>query len=98
MTPAEAAWRLLRVLQARFERSRTGGEVPQPDLAAGGNAWLHHWLEPVIGQHAAEAVLSHGTEITLVAIAVVVAATGMIAAWRMLKLDALVPARSAPAE
>ena len=41
MTPAEAAWRLLRVLQARFERSRTGGEVPPPDLALAGNAWLH---------------------------------------------------------
>ena len=41
MTPAEAAWRVLRALQARIERSRTGGEVPPPDLALAGNPWLH---------------------------------------------------------
>ncbi|HEX6529038.1 MAG TPA: heparinase, partial [Burkholderiales bacterium] len=42
MTPAEAAWRVLRALQARFERSRFGAErpVPAPDLAYSGNPWI----------------------------------------------------------
>ena len=93
----EAPWIMTGPLLVLGVLSAAGGLLNWPELF-GGNAWLHHWLEPVIGQHAAEAVLSHGTEITLVAIAVVVAAAGIIAAWRMLKLDALVPARSAPAE
>ena len=45
-----------------------------------------------------EAHLSTGLEWTLVAIAVGVAVTGIVGAWRLLKPEALVPARAAPAE
>ena len=93
----EAPWVMTGPLVVLGILSAAGGLLNWPAIW-GGNAWLHHWLEPVIGPHATEAALSHGTEITLVAIAVVVAATGIIAAWRMLKPAALVPARSAPAE
>ena len=41
MSAAELAYRLLRALQARAERSRGAREVPQPQLARSGNAWLH---------------------------------------------------------
>ncbi len=46
----------------------------------------------------AEAHLSTSMEWTLVAIAVAVAVTGIVGAWRLLKPEALVPARAAPAE
>jgi hypothetical protein len=43
MTPAEVASRVLRLLQARAERSGWFGAqtVPEPDLAASSNNWLH---------------------------------------------------------
>ena len=41
MSPAELAYRLLRAVQARAERSRAAREVPRPRLAASGNPWLH---------------------------------------------------------
>ena len=42
MTPAEVANRVLRVMQARAERSGLFGarRVPEPDLAAAGNPWV----------------------------------------------------------
>jgi NADH-quinone oxidoreductase subunit L len=67
----------------------------------GGGARLHHWLEPVTAAGAAllpEAHLSASVEWTLVAIAVAVAATGIVGAWRILKPESLVPASRAPAE
>jgi hypothetical protein len=43
MTPAEVAYRTVRAVQARAERSGLIGspEVPAPDLAARPNPWLH---------------------------------------------------------
>lgn len=42
MSPAEVGYRLLRALQARTERARTGRAVPQPDLAFAGNPWVRN--------------------------------------------------------
>ena len=40
MTPAEAVYRLLRAIQARFERRLLDRAVPPPDAAHCGNAWI----------------------------------------------------------
>jgi hypothetical protein len=40
LSAAEIAYRVLRALQARAERSRAAREVPPPDLAFSGNPWL----------------------------------------------------------
>ena len=43
MTPAEVANRVVRLLQARAERSGllVGKSVPHPDLAPAANPWVH---------------------------------------------------------
>jgi NADH-quinone oxidoreductase subunit L len=66
-----------------------------------GHEWLVHWLEPVTslgGEYLVEAHLGAGTEWTLLALATVIAAVGMIGAWQLLRPAALKPAREAPAE
>jgi NADH-quinone oxidoreductase subunit L len=96
----EAPWVMTGPLVVLGVLSAVGGVLNVPELW-GGNAWLHHWLEPVTKPGAAllpEAHLSPATEWTLVAIAVAVAATGIVGAWRLLKPEVLVPARIAPAE
>ena len=96
----EAPWVMTGPLVVLGVLSAVGGILNVPELW-GGTAWLHHWLEPVTKPGASllpEAHLSHATEWTLVAIAVAVAASGIVGAWRLLKPEALVPARSAPAE
>jgi NADH-quinone oxidoreductase subunit L len=96
----EAPWVMTGPLVVLGALSAAGGLLNMPELW-GGSAWLHHWLEPVTKAGAAllpEAHLSHATEWTLVAIAVAVAVTGIVGAWRLLKPEALVPARNAPAE
>jgi NADH-quinone oxidoreductase subunit L len=77
-----------------------GGALNIPPLFGGG-AFLEHWLEPVTAaalriQPAVE--VAHATEWTLVAGAVLVAALGIAAALRLLRPEALVPARIAPPE
>ena len=77
-----------------------GGALNVPELF-GGNAFLEHWLEPVTSlahrlQPAVE--VAHATEWALVAGAVLVAALGIVGAFRLLKPEALVPARLAPPE
>jgi len=96
----EAPWVMTGPLVVLGVLSAAGGLINIPELWGGG-AWLHHWLEPVTRAGAAvlpEAHLSPATEWALVAIAVAVAGTGIVAAWRLLKPEALVPARAAPAE
>jgi NADH-quinone oxidoreductase subunit L len=96
----EAPWIMTAPLVVLGVLSAAGGLLNVPALW-GGNAWLHHWLEPVTkaASDLAPAVhLSHSTEWLLVGIAVAVAVTGIVAAWRLLKPAGLVPARSAPAE
>jgi NADH-quinone oxidoreductase subunit L len=80
--------------------SLAGGLLNVPELYHG-NAWLHHWLEPVAAPGAALAPATHlatGTEWLLVGIAVATATAGMVGAWRLLKPAGLVPARRAPEE
>jgi len=96
----EAPWVMTGPLLLLGVLSAVGGVINTPELWSGG-AWLHHWLEPVTKAGAAllpEAHLSHAAEWTLVAIAVAVAVTGIVGAWRLLKPEALVSARAAPPE
>ena len=96
----EAPWVMTGPLVVLGVLSAAGGLINLPELWSG-SAWLHHWLEPVTRAGAAllpEAHVSTATEWALVAIAVGVAITGIVGAWRLLKPEALVPARAAPAE
>ena len=96
----EAPWIMTGPLLVLGVLSAVGGAINIPELYHG-TAWLHHWLEPVTAQGAAllpEAHLSHTTEWILVGVAVAVAVTGIAAAWRLLKPEALVPAATAPEE
>ncbi|HUL04570.1 MAG TPA: NADH-quinone oxidoreductase subunit L [Gemmatimonadales bacterium] len=77
-----------------------GGALNVPHLF-GGHAMLEHWLEPIT--HGAAGLrglpeLGRATQWFLVVVAVAVAAAGMVAAWRLLPFERLVPARVAPPE
>jgi NADH-quinone oxidoreductase subunit L len=77
-----------------------GGVLNVPALVGGGQ-WLHHWLEPVTAGGAGyleEVHLEHAIEWRLIGGAVAIALVGIMAAWRLLTPEALVPARMAPAE
>ena len=77
-----------------------GGALNVPELF-GGKAFLEHWLEPVTSvAHRLRPALEVATttEWTLVAGAVLVAALGIVGAFRLLKPEALVPARLASPE
>ena len=82
--------------------ARGGGRRAQPAAAARWHrAPLEHWLEPVTEASArmsAAPTLSHGVEWALIVLAVAIAVTGIVAAWRLLPFERLVPARQAPAE
>jgi NADH-quinone oxidoreductase subunit L len=96
----EAPWIMTGPLLVLGLLSAAGGLINVPELF-GGNAWLHHWLEPVTQGGAAllpETHLSHSTEWALIGIAVVIAALGIVGAWRLLKPEGLVPAPKAPEE
>ncbi len=96
----EAPWIMTAPLVVLGLLSAVGGLLNVPELYHG-NAWLHHWLEPIARPSAAllpEVHLSSGTEWMLVAFAVAVAVTGIVGAWQLLKPESLVPARDAPPE
>ena len=96
----EAPWIMTGPLVVLGVLSLAGGLLNVPELYKG-NAWLHHWLEPVTAPGAAllpETHVSHGTEWMLVGVAVLVAITGIVGAWRLLKPENLVPASRAPEE
>jgi len=97
----EAPWIMTGPLLLLGVLSAAGGVINIPELYHG-NAWLHHWLEPITQPGAAlappEAHLSPGTEWLLIGIAVAVAVTGIVGAWQLLKPQALVPAPQAPEE
>ncbi|HWC72601.1 MAG TPA: NADH-quinone oxidoreductase subunit L [Gemmatimonadales bacterium] len=96
----EAPWIMTAPLVVLGILALAGGLLNVPELYHGGTR-LHHWLEPVTQAGAAlnpEAHLGTATEWMLVGIAVVVAVVGIVGAWRLLKPEELVPARSAPAE
>ena len=96
----EAPWIMTGPLLVLGLLSAAGGLLNVPELF-GGSAWLHHWLEPVTQGGAAllpETHLSHATEWMLIGVAVVVALTGIVGAWRLLRPESLVPASKAPEE
>jgi len=75
-----------------------GGALNIPPLFGGG-ARLEHWLAPVTGAALTPpAEAPPATEWALVGAAVLVAALGIAAAFRILKPEALAPARLAPPE
>jgi len=96
----EAPWIMTGPLVVLGILSVAGGLLNIPELYKGG-AWLHHWLEPVTAPGAALLPATHvsqGTEWILVGVAVAVAITGIVGAWRLLKPEQLVPAARAPEE
>ena len=97
---SEAPWIMTAPLLVLGLLSLAGGLLNVPELYHG-NAWLHHWLEPIGRSSAAllpETHLASNTEWILVGIAVAAAAIGIVGAWRLLNLETLVPARGAPPE
>jgi NADH-quinone oxidoreductase subunit L len=96
----EAPWIMTAPLLVLALLSVVGGALNIPALYHG-NAWLEHWLAPVTRSSAPllpEVHLSTGSEWLLVGIAVATAVIGIVGAWRLLKPEALVPARAAPEE
>ena len=96
----EAPWVMTAPLLVLGLLTLLGGGLNFPPLFGGG-AVLEHWLEPVTtaaDQLRPPLAAAAGTEWGLVAAAVLVAALGMFAAFRLLKPAALVPARLAPPE
>ena len=96
----EAPWIMTGPLVVLAVLSVIGGLLNVPALYHGGE-WLQHWLEPVVQPSAAllpEAHLSSSTEWMLVGVAVATAIIGIVGAWRLLKPERLVAARSAPEE
>ncbi len=96
----EAPWVMTAPLVVLGALTVLGGALNVPQLFGGG-AFLHRWLEPVttVGDRLQPAVeLSPTTDWALVLGAVAVAALGIAGALRLLKPEALVPARLAPPE
>jgi NADH-quinone oxidoreductase subunit L len=96
----EAPWVMTGPLLVLGLLAAVGGVMNIPELMHG-TTWLHHWLEPVTAAGAALApspALAPATEWMLMGVAVVIAASGIFAAVRMLDLTALVPARAAKPE
>ncbi len=96
----EAPWVMTGPLVVLGIGSVVAGVINLPAVLPG-SGWLHHWLEPVTelgSRYLPEAHLSHSTEWTLLGLATLVAALGIIGAWRLLKPARLVPARDAPVE
>src|SRR5205814_3819614 len=94
----EAPWSMTGPLVLLGVLSAAGGVLNLPELVGGGRR-LQHWLEPVTRAGAAllpEAHVGAATEWTLIGIAVVVALTGIVGAMRLLRPEALVPAKEAP--
>ena len=96
----DAPWVMTGPLVALALGAVAAGAVNLPAVLPG-HEWLADWLEPVTfmgGQFMVEGHLSAATEWTLLGLATVIAAVGMIGAWQLLKPAALKPAREAPAE
>ena len=77
-------------------RTVLGGARNLPHVAT-----LHHWLEPITRRAteiAGALEASTGLEVGLMALAVVIAVTGIVLATRLLKPAELLPADQAPAE
>jgi NADH-quinone oxidoreductase subunit L len=94
----EAPWVMTGPLLVLGVLAAAGGALNIPTLL-GGTAFLERWLEPVTDASShigAVPELGAGVEWALIGVAVVIALGGMLAAWRLLPLERLVPARQAP--
>ena len=77
-----------------------GGALNLPAYIGGHHA-LDHWLEPALepAYHFLKVELPpHATELMLVAVAVLVALTGLVLGFRRTLASGIVPAREAPPE
>src|SRR5690348_1232488 len=95
----EAPWMMTGPLVVLGVLAAVGGALNVPAIVGGG-ARLERWLAPVTSAGAAllpAGEVSPGTEWTLLGVAVLIAAAGIVGAFRLLDLNALVPACSAPA-
>jgi NADH-quinone oxidoreductase subunit L len=101
----EAPWTMTAPIVVLGVLSAIGGAINLPALLHLPEGWtggLEHWLDPVVGEaalrmtHGTAAEIPHGTELTLVAIAIVVAVGGVLFAVARLKPAALVPKAEAP--
>jgi NADH-quinone oxidoreductase subunit L len=101
----EAPWTMTAPIVVLGVLSALGGAINLPALLHLPEGWtggLEHWLDPVVGEaalrmtHGTAAEIPHGTELTLVAIAIVVAVGGVLFAVARLKPAALVPKAEAP--
>jgi NADH-quinone oxidoreductase subunit L len=96
----EAPWVMTGPLVVLAVGSIVAGVINLPAILPA-SGWLHHWMEPVTelgARYLPELHLSHRTEWALVGLATVVAALGIVAAWRLLAPARLKPAREAPEE
>jgi NADH-quinone oxidoreductase subunit L len=96
----EAPWVMTGPLIVLALGSALGGLLNLPAVLPGAG-WLHHFLEPVTEGSAAylpELHLEHGTEWTLLGLATLIAALGILGAWQLLKPARLLAAREAPTE
>jgi NADH-quinone oxidoreductase subunit L len=96
----EAPWSMTGPLLVLGALTVAGGALNVPPLLGGG-ASLEHWLDPVTAAASRVSPLvevPHATEWALVVGAVIVAVLGIMGAVRLLRPEALVPARAAPPE
>ncbi len=96
----EAPWVMTGPLVVLGALSLAGGVINLPEFMHG-PAFLHRWLEPVtdVADRLRPGVaVPPAAEWALVLAAVAVAALGILGAFRLLKPEALVPARLAPPE
>jgi len=96
----EAPWSMTGPLLVLGALTVAGGALNVPPLFRGG-ALLEHWLDPVTAAASRVSPLievPHATEWALVVGAVLVAGVGIVGAFRLLRPEALVPARAAPPE
>jgi len=96
----ESPWVMIAPLAVLALGSVVAGVINLPSVLPG-SGWLHHFFEPVTEASAGylpALELAHGTEWTLLSIATVIAAAGILGAWLLLKPAALKPAAEAAEE
>jgi NADH-quinone oxidoreductase subunit L len=96
----EAPWIMTGPLVVLAALSAVGGLLNLPHVLPQA-AWLHHWLEPVTAAgdgFTPELHLLANTEWGLLGLATVIAAVGILGAWRLLRPETLRPAAEAAEE
>jgi len=97
----EAPWVMTGPLVVLALGAAIGGVLNLPEIFPAGAGWLHEWMQPVTASGDFYRPLAHlpiGTEWLLLAVATIIAAAGILGAWRFLRPAALVPVREAAPE